>query len=157
MTDNQSGDPVTRPELNALGNLCVAAVKECRQDLSRGTLSSLTFDKHAFTPVRPLALEEADHEAASIGADAVDTAVAAPADMHPNLVRMLELEQRDAKMFERVRPYGFGKPPLDLPDVARPSALSLLGMVKQPVHGHVRIEIKFRHRPNPAICGPAQE
>lgn len=80
----------------------------------------------------------------SVGANAVNTAIPASANMHPNFFGKLQLKQRNAEVFERARPDAFHKPSLDFVRVHGPGTFKPFRMIDQLIQDRVRIEIELR-------------
>lgn len=72
------------------------------------------------TPVCPLALEKADNATLLVGTNPIYAAITRPADLHPDTLRILKLEKRDAQMFERARADTVYEATFDLPDFTGP-------------------------------------
>lgn len=139
MSNDKGGNPIAGPKLTPRRVRNTAAVQEGHQDTALGTRVLLVLGECTSAPVGPFALKNAYDGTCCVGTDAIHPSVTAPADVHPDLVRVLKLEQGYAEMLKRGRSHGLHQSPFDLLNVAGPWTFSLCGLIQQPVEHLVSV------------------
>jgi hypothetical protein len=117
-------DSTARPELDAPEGPYIYRVDERCKNLSHRTLRIRSRYGNVLSVIGPFALEQPDDPAVGVRANAINSAVSTSADVRPDVFRVLQLKQRDAQVFKRIRANRIDQASLDFGYIIRPRTLS---------------------------------
>jgi hypothetical protein len=117
-------DSTARPELDTLEWPYIYWVDERCKNLSHRTLRIRSRYSNILSVIGPFALEQPDDPAVSVRANAINTTVSTSSDMCPDVFRILQLKQRDAQVFKRIRANRIDQTSFDFGYIIRPRTLS---------------------------------
>jgi hypothetical protein len=117
-------DSTARPELDTLEWPYIYWVDERCKNLSHRTLRIRSRYSNILSVIGPFALEQPDDPAVSVRANAINTTVSTSSDMYPDVFQILQLKQRDAQVFKRIRANRIDQTSFDFGYIIRPRTLS---------------------------------